>query len=110
MNSMIVDMAGVSPDRNEFKHPTEYSDDQAAIGKLIVEYLNSHMGIYTKKELGGVVKFCLDYFGVELDYGWDDIPGWFCVTEDMVIDRMAQEQAEREVEKAEALAGAMEVA
>ncbi len=93
-------MAGVS-----FNHPTEYSDDQATIGKLIASYLNCHMGIYTKKELVGVVKFCLDYFGVELDYGWDDIPGWFCVTEDMVIDRMAEEQAERDAERAEALAG-----
>lgn len=105
MNGVIVDMAGVSLDRNEFKHPTEYNDDQALIGKLIVEYLNSHMGIYTKKELGGVVKFCFDYFGVELDYGWDDIPGWFCVTEDMIIDRMAKEQAERDAERAEALTG-----
>ena len=45
MNGVIVDMAGVSLDRNEFKHPAEYNHDQALIGKLIVEYLNSHMGI-----------------------------------------------------------------
>lgn len=110
MDGMTVEMTGISPNREEVDHPTDYNDDLAYMGGLIVKYLNASMGIYTKKELGGIVKFCFDFFGIELDYGWDDRPGWFCVTEDMVIDRMAQEQVEQEAEKAEALAGAMEVA
>lgn len=93
-------MAGVS-----FDPSTEHSDDQAVITDLIVKYLNSDMGAYTKKELVGIVKFCRHFFGIELAYGWDDRPGWFSVTEDMVIDRMAEEQAEHDAERAEALAG-----
>jgi len=81
----------------ELAYPESYSEDEQHIADSLVEYLGMAMNKYSKKELAGVVKFCYDFFGIALDYGWDDRPGWFAVTKDMAYDQIAKMKAEAEV-------------
>lgn len=77
-------------------YPESYSDDQLSIANTICEYLGQEMNMYTRKEISGIVKFIYQFFGVALDYGWDDKPGWFAVTKDMAYDQIAKMKAEAE--------------
>lgn len=81
----------------EIAYPESYSDDQLSIANTICEYLGQEMNMYTRKEISGIVKFIYQFFGVALDYGWDDKPGWFAVTKDMAYDQIAKMKAEAEI-------------
>lgn len=80
----------------EIAYPESYSDDQLSIANTICEYLGQEMNMYTRKEISGIIKFIYQFFGVALDYGWDDKPGWFAVTKDMAYDQIAKMKAEAE--------------
>ena len=81
----------------EIAYPESYSDDQLSIANTLCEYLGQEMNMYTRKEISGIVKFIYQFFGVALDYGWDDKPGWFAVTKDMAYDQIAKMKAEAEI-------------
>lgn len=81
----------------EIAYPESYSDDQLSIANTICEYLGQEMNMYTRKEISGIVKFIYQFFGVALDYGWDDKPGWLAVTKDMAYDQIAKMKAEAEI-------------
>lgn len=81
----------------EIAYPESYSDDQLSIANTLCEYLGQEMNMYTRKEISGIVKFIYQFFGVALDYGWDDKPGWFAVTRDMAYDQIAKMKAEAEI-------------
>lgn len=81
----------------EIAYPESYSDDQLSIANTLCEYLGQEMNMYTRKEISGIVKFIYQFFGVALDYGWDDKPGWFAVTRDMAYDQIANMKAEAEI-------------
>jgi hypothetical protein len=81
----------------EIAYPESYSDDQLSIANTLCEYLGQEMNMYTRKEIYGIVKFIYQFFGVALDYGWDDKPGWFAVTKDMAYDQIAKMKAEAEI-------------
>lgn len=80
----------------EIAYPESYTDDQLSIANTLCEYLGQEMNMYTRKEIAGIVKFAYQFFGVALDYGWDDNPGWFAVTRDMAYDQIAKMKAEAE--------------
>lgn len=77
-------------------YPESYTDDEKTIGNTICDYLNGSMSEYTKSELTGVIKFAYDFFGVLIDYGWENHPGWFLVTKDMAYDQFAVDHADAE--------------
>lgn len=81
----------------EIAYPESYSDDQLSIADTLCEYLGQEMNMYTRKEISGIVKFIYRFFGVALDYGWDDKPGWFAVTKDMAYDQIAKMKAEADI-------------
>lgn len=81
----------------EIAYPESYSDDQLSIANTLCEYLGQEMNMYTRKEISGIVKFIYQFFGVALDYGWDDKPGWFAATRDMAYDQIAKMKAEAEI-------------
>lgn len=81
----------------EIAYPESYSDDQLSIANTLCEYLGQEMNRYTRKEISGIIKFIYQFFGVALDYGWDDKPGWFAVTKDMAYDQIAKMKAEAEI-------------
>ncbi len=80
----------------ELAYPESYTEDEQNIADSLCDYLGMSMNKYTAKELAGLVKFCYDFFGIALDYGWDDRPGWFAVTKDMAYDQIAKMKAEAE--------------